>query len=85
MQFTATRALAALGFVLLAATNVNAARPEAVINTGSLITPMWTPTGLNTQAVNVVVQLGGVPRPGDPAPAQRRDDEKCRDDHRDRR
>jgi subtilisin family serine protease len=61
MQFTATRALAALGFVLLAATNVNAARPEAVINTGSLITPMWTPTGLNTQAVNVVVQLGGDP------------------------
>ena len=61
MQFTATRALAALGFVLLAATNVNAARLDAVVDSGGLVTPMWTPVGLNTQPVNVVVQLGGDP------------------------
>ena len=61
MQVTATRALAALGFVLLAATNVNAARLDAVVDSGGLITPMWTPVGLNTQPVNVVVQLAGDP------------------------
>jgi len=61
MHFTATRALGALGFVLLAATNVNAARLDAVVDAGGLITPMWTPVGLNTQPVNVVVQLAGDP------------------------
>ena len=61
MQLTATRALAALGFVLLAATNANAARPDILPDNGNLITPMWTPVGLNTQAVNVVVQLAGDP------------------------
>jgi len=61
MRFTATRALAALGFVLLAATNANAARPEATVDSTGLITPMWTPVGLNTQPVNVVLQLGDDP------------------------
>jgi subtilisin family serine protease len=61
MHFTATRALGALGFVLLAATNVNAARLDAVVDASGLITPMWTPVGLNTQPVNVVVQLAGDP------------------------
>jgi subtilisin family serine protease len=61
MRFTANGALTALGFALLAATSTHAARPAATVDGGGLITPMWTPVGLNTQSVNVVLQLSGDP------------------------
>jgi subtilisin family serine protease len=57
------RALAALTLVLgvFAATNAGAMRPEAVPESGGLITPAWTPVGIGNQTITVVVQLSGDP------------------------
>jgi len=63
MRFRPTRTFAALTLVFgaLAAAGAGAVRPEAVADEASLITPAWTPVGLNRQAVTVVVQLSGDP------------------------
>jgi subtilisin family serine protease len=63
MRFKHTRTFAAVAMVLSAAvaTNTNAVRPEAVADGATLITPAFTPVGLDKRPINVMVQLGDDP------------------------
>ena len=49
----------ALVFGVLGSSNSGAVRPEPAADSESLVTPVWTPLGVNQAPVTVVVQLAG--------------------------
>ena len=61
MQFTSTRVAAALAlaFGILGSTTSHAVRPTPISEGTETFKPVWTPLGLSTQPVTVVVQLAG--------------------------
>jgi subtilisin family serine protease len=64
MQSSAVRTLTAaltLALGAVAAHDSIAARPEPLAGGATLVTPSWTPLGIGSQAVTVVVQLTGDP------------------------